>query len=119
MDAVAKESLPYSEWSKVRFGDCYNDDALWGFAIATSREQFLRQMDPREDEVLKTLIDMGVFNWEDPDVEGHESRWSMRHSSAMASHLLKRIETLETKVRVVVNGRCCPSNHYSFVEYRP
>ena len=104
MDAVAKESLPYSEWSKVRFGDCYNDDALWGFAIATSREQFLRQMDPREDEVLRTLIDMGVFDWEDPDIEGHESRRSMRHSSAMVSRLLKRIENLETKVRAVIIG---------------
>ena len=104
MDAVAKESLPYSEWSKVRFGDCHNDNALWGFAIATSREQFLRQMDPREDKVLRTLIDMGVFDWEDPDVEGHKSHRLMRHSSVMASCLLKRIETLETKVRVVVNG---------------
>ena len=104
MDAVAKESLSYSEWSKVRFGDCYNDDALWGFAITTSREQFLRQMDPREDEVLRTLIDMGVFDWEDPDIEGHESRRSMRHSSAMVSRLLKRIETLETKVRAVIIG---------------
>jgi len=104
VDAVAKESLPYSEWSKVRFGDCYNDDALWGFAIATSREQFLRQMDPREDEVLRRLIDMGVFDWEDPDIEGHESRRSMRHSSAMVSRLLKRIENLETKVRAVIIG---------------
>ena len=80
MDAVAKESLPYSEWSKVRFGDCYNDDALWGFAIATLREQFLRQMDPREDEVLRTLIDMGVFNWEDPDIEGHDTGYISAYS---------------------------------------
>ena len=104
MDAVAKELLPYLEWSQIWFGDCYNDDALWGFAIATSREQFLRQMDPREDEVLQNLINMGVFNWEDPDIEGHESHRSMRHSSAMASRLLKRIETLETKVMVVIIG---------------
>ena len=109
MDAVAKESLPYSEWSKVRFGDCYNDDALWGLAIATSREQSLCQMDPREDEVLHNLIDMGVFDWEDPDIEGHESRRSMRHSSAMVSRLLKRIETLETKVRAVIIGFLLPN----------
>ena len=64
--------------------------------------------------MLARLIDMGIFDWEDPDVEGHESRQSMRHSSAMVSRLLKRIETLETKVRIMVNGRYCPSDHYSF-----
>ena len=89
---------------KVQFGDCYNNDALWGFAIAAARDQHLRNLNPRVDEALARLIDMGIFDWEDPDIEGHESRWSMRHSSAMVSRLLKCIETLETKVRAVIIG---------------
>ena len=95
--------MDHSEFSRVAFGDCYNDDALWGLAIVASREQFLRQLNPHIDEVLYKLIDMGVYDWEEPDIEGHESRRSMRHSSAMASRLWKRIETMETKVRVLLH----------------
>ena len=84
---------------KVQFGDCYNDDALWGFAIAAARDQYLRNLNPLVDEALAKLIDMGIYDWEDPDIEGHKSRRSMRHSSEMVNCLLKRIETLETKVR--------------------
>ena len=86
------------EWSDVCFSDCYHDNALWGFTIATSREQFLCLLRPVRDQSLEQLIDIGIFDWEEPNVEGHESRQSMRHSSAMVSHLLKCIETLETKV---------------------
>ena len=103
--------MEYSKWSKVHFGDFYNDDALWGLAIATSREQYLCNLNPRVDAVLDRLIDMGVYDWEEPDVEGHESCRSMRHSSAMVSRLLKHIETLETKVRLVVNGYLVTINH--------
>ena len=77
---------------------------MWGFAIAAARDQRLCNLNPLVDEALAKLIDMGIFDWEDPDIEGHESRQSMRHSSAMVSCLLKRIETLETKVRVVIIG---------------
>ena len=61
-----------SEFSRVAFGDCYNDDALWGLAIVASREQFVRQLNPNIDEVLYKLIDMGVYDWEEPNIEGHE-----------------------------------------------
>ena len=90
--------MEYSEFLKVQFGDCYNDDALWGLAIAASREQCIHRFNPNIDEVLYKLINMGVYNWEEPDIEGHKSCRSMRHSSAMASRLWKCIETLETKV---------------------
>ena len=99
---------------KVQFGDCYKDDTLWGFAIAAARDQYLRNLNPLVDEVLARLIDIRIFDWEEPDIEGHESRRSMRHSSAMVSRLLKRIETLETKVRVVLHILLMNIQHFPF-----
>ena len=106
--------MEYSEFSKVMFGDCYNDDALWGLAIAASWEQHICWYNPNINEVLYKLIDMGVYDWEEPNIEGHESRRSMRHSSAMASCLWKRIETMETKVRVVLHILLMNIQHIPF-----
>ena len=48
-------------WEQDALGECYNDDALWGYAIRSAKV-LARERTQLNDPVLYRLLHMGVFD---------------------------------------------------------
>ena len=93
------------QWHCDIFRELYFNDALWAYTIHVSEEVWVLDPDKLNDPVLRCLLVMGAWDWDQKDRgELHQANWVMRHATAMASHLLPRILDGETKVKHCLIG---------------
>ena len=48
--------------------ELHNDDALWAYSLRASEEYRMLDCKHLNDETLYRLLDMGIFDWEKPDI---------------------------------------------------
>ena len=61
---AAKEAC----WKQDAMPELHNDDALWAYALRASEEFRMLDRHCLNNETLYCLLDMGIFDWEKPDV---------------------------------------------------
>ncbi len=81
------------------------DDDLWVQAISSARyieERWGFRARGEDEDILRRMIDRGIFDQSDMDVPWDGAVRSMRHSSVMADRLLVLIEKERTRVGALV-----------------
>jgi len=75
----------WSTWWNNHFKECHTNDCLWGNAIRTS--DFLKQLRhwevPLHDKVLYQLLEVGCYDWKEPNKLSGPVVGVYRHSSAV------------------------------------
>ena len=98
-----------ARWLGDTFPELYNDDTLWAYMIRVSDElEFKELLGPEavQDKVLRRLLKMGCWDWEDQEHLLNQTVPAVRHATAMVSRIIPRIFKLEKKVRKEQEGMC-------------
>src|ERR1700753_3073691 len=85
-------------WKVDSLPQAHYDDKLFGYSIRVSEHLRLREEGLFSDNILYSLFNMGVYDWEAPNKRGDQATQAMRHATAMADCLLHRIRDLEKAV---------------------
>ena len=80
------------------FPECNKDNKLWAYNCWVSEEFHLTNTEHLRDPVLRTLMMMGMYDWDGTDTCLHQSTQAIHYTSAVASKLIPWIMDLETKV---------------------
>ena len=65
--------------------ELHNDDALWAYALRASEEFWMLDCHRLNDETLYCLLDMGIFNWEKPDVLLNQAQQAVQLGTATST----------------------------------
>ena len=71
---------------------------LWGYMIQVEHQYQIWQWLDIKDIPFLWSMDMGMYNWEEPDTELHQATWAMRYSATPASQMFLWILQNEEKV---------------------
>ena len=83
-------------WWFDKLSECHFSDTIWGNTIHTI--EYLESNCVPRDAILHGLIRMGVKDWSQPNhIQGTDME-IMRHSSSMATRLMKQLYLLEDRV---------------------
>ena len=55
-------------WKQDVMPELHNDDALWAYSLRASEEYQMLDCRRLNNETLYRLLDMGIFDWEKPDI---------------------------------------------------
>ena len=58
--------------------ELHNDDALWAYTLRASEEFWMLDHHHLNDETLYCLLNMGIFDWEKPDVLMNQAQQAVR-----------------------------------------
>ena len=65
-------------WKQDAMPELHNDDALWAYALRASEEFRMLDRHCLNDKTLYRLLDMGIFDWEKPDVLMNQALQAVR-----------------------------------------
>ena len=65
---VRWDTAEEARWKQDAMPELHNDNALWAYALRASEEFQMLDRHHLNDETLYRLLDMGIFDWEKPDV---------------------------------------------------
>ena len=82
---ISWDTAEEARWKQDAMPELHNDDALWAFAMRASEEYCLLDRQRLNDEPLYRLLNMGLFDWERPDMLLNQAqqviRWSVTTST--------------------------------------
>src|SRR5580704_3973232 len=83
------------------FPEWYTSDAVFRFAIRAHMDWLNREIHPSQGSVLRRLLTIGIYNWEEPNKKGEGAcpATLIRYAAVLGNELLKRIEVAEDRVR--------------------
>ena len=65
---VCWDAAEEAHWKQDAMPELHNDNALWVYSLRASEEYRMLDRTRLNDETLYCLLDMGIFDWEKPDV---------------------------------------------------
>ena len=65
---VRWDAAEEAHWKQDAMPELHNNDALWVYALRASEEYQMLDCHRLNDETLYCLLDMGIFDWEKPNV---------------------------------------------------
>ena len=89
---ISWDTAEEARWKQDAMPELHNDDALWAFAMRASEEYHLLDHQHLNDEPLYRLLNMGLFDWERPDVLLNQAQQAIRWSVATSTRCECQIE---------------------------
>ena len=92
---------PGTYWYYDRASDLHLRDYVWFTRMQAARrldQRFDARGVSRNDRVLDWLLEIGVFDRQEPDLPDVREEMAMGYTAAVTTHLLIRIEELEEEV---------------------
>ena len=65
---VCWDAAEEAHWKQDVMPELHNDDALWAYSLRASEEYWMLDHRRLNNQTLYCLLDMGIFDWEKPDV---------------------------------------------------
>ena len=65
--------------------ELHNDDALWAYTLRASKEYRMLDCHRLNDETLYCLLDMGIFDWEKPNILMNQAQQAVRMGTTIST----------------------------------
>ena len=65
---VCWDAAEEAHWKQDAMPELHNNDALWAYLLRASEEYQMLDHTHLNNEILYCLLDMGIFDWEKPDI---------------------------------------------------
>ena len=89
---ISWDTAEEAHWKQDTMPELHNDDALWAFAMRALEEYRLLDRQRLNDEPLYRLLNMGLFDWERPDVLLNQAQQAIRWSVTTSTRCECQIE---------------------------
>ena len=84
--------------------DCYNSDALFGFAIRSHLDSVARQSQIENNYIITRVLDIGLYDWKALDRQGGGNQPSVPicYMAVLGLRLLKLVDVLSDQVSSLI-----------------
>jgi len=96
---LANDAATKAHWERDALPELHYNDALWGFAIRSSKV-LQQEQQHINDPVLYCLLRMGIFDWTGVNNLQAQAMQAVQWASATSVRILERIFKIKRKVRL-------------------